>query len=359
MSLQAAFEKYTLNFRFIAGTSRGTMTRKSVWLIKVWDENNPDLFGIGEIGPLAGLSPDAQTNYTEVLGAVAQWLKAHSLPNSEDECLRLADALSEGGQPALRFGLETALLDLWSGGRRILFPSAFTSGNEPIPINGLIWMGDPAFMRNQARSKLDEGFTCMKMKIGAIGFEDELNILELLKEANTEVIRVDANGAFSPDDVQEKLEILSDFGLHSIEQPIAAGQWQEMRKVCQESPVPVALDEELIGVSPDQREQLLDTIQPAYIILKPTLLGGMAATRNWIQKAEERKIGWWMTSALESNIGLNAIAQQTAVLHYSGHQGLGTGQLYENNFDSPMIIRKGEMHYDNQHPWDLSKLSIC
>ncbi len=359
MSLKSAYEQYTLRFKFEAGTSRGTLTRKNIWVIKLWEKGHPDKYGLGEVGPLSGLSPDDGTAYDQILENISAELAHIELPATEEKCLALAASLAGSNHPALRFGLEMALLDLWSGGRRILFPSAFTAGKEEIPINGLIWMGDKAFMRQQVVEKVADDYSCIKMKIGAIDFESELDLLQYLNEAGVEIIRVDANGAFNPDNAMNKLDKLAAFGLHSIEQPIAAGQWEVMRELCKNTPVPIALDEELIGIANDQRGVLLDTIKPQYIILKPTLLGGISATRAWIKAAEEREIGWWITSALESNIGLNAIAQFTAISHYKGHQGLGTGQLYENNFDSPMQIRHGVMHYDTSIPWNLTELSIC
>ncbi len=359
MPLQAAFQPYILNFRFEAGTSRGTLTEKQTWILKIWDDQDPSVYGLGEVGPLAGLSVDSTTDYSPILRRLLTELPGHSCPSTEEDCFELSRTLSGEDHPALRFGLETAFLDLRNGGRRLIFESDFTSGKSTVPINGLIWMGQKSFMQDQAKKKSGEGYTCMKMKIGAIDFEAELDLLRMLKEEGIQVLRVDANGAFTMKDVMQKLERLAELGLHSIEQPIAAGQWKEMKQVCKDSPVPVALDEELIGIPEDERARLLDYICPSYIILKPTLLGGLRATRDWVRLAGERQTGWWVTSALESNIGLNAIAQQTACLEFTGHQGLGTGQLYENNFDSPLTIRRGEMHYDKSHTWNFNHLDIC
>lgn len=359
MSLKSAYEQYTLRFKFEAGTSRGVLTQRKIWVVKIWEEGKPEKFGLGEIGPLAGLSIDDGTDYDKVLEDISEELTHIELPATEDKCFSLASSLADPGQAALRFGLETALLDLWTGGRRIPFPSAFTAGKEEIPINGLIWMGEESFMHEQAINKVADGYTCIKMKIGAIDFDTELRLLADLHETDVDIVRVDANGAFAIDEAMNKLDKLATFDLHSIEQPIAPGQWEAMSELCKNSPVPIALDEELIGINPDQRGELLDKINPQYIILKPTLLGGLAATRAWIKAAEEREIGWWITSALESNIGLNAIAQLTAISHYHGHQGLGTGQLYENNFDSPLQIRHGVMHYESSLPWNYNGLSLC
>ncbi len=348
-----------MRFRFRAGTSRGVLTEKKIWVIKIWHSENPEVFGLGEVAPLSGLSIDDGINYDEVLEDVKEDVGQAVLPESEDKCLTLAANLCPEGLPALHFALEMALVDLWKGGRRLLFSSAFTAGKEEIPINGLIWMGEEAFMREQARKKLQDGFTCIKMKIGAIGFEQELKILDLLRDEGVEILRVDANGAFSPGEALEKLQKLSGYQLHSIEQPIASGQWEQMAELCRAAPVPIALDEELIGVTGDDRGKLLDAIGPRFIILKPTLLGGIAATRSWIREAVDRDIGWWITSALESNIGLNAIAQMTAILNYTGHQGLGTGQLFENNFDSPMKVRNGHLYFDPAGKWDFKDLDYA
>jgi o-succinylbenzoate synthase len=266
----------------------------------------------------------------------------------------LTDLVGEA-YPALHFGFETALLDLRHGGQRVIFPGPFPKGKTAIPINGLIWMGPAAQMRTQIEEKLAQGYTCLKMKIGAIDFAAECGLLAAVRDRfppEQITLRVDANGAFSPAEAPRKLEILSGFGLHSIEQPIRAGQAAEMARLCRESPVPVALDEELIGVQryADKRE-LLTRLRPPFIILKPTLLGGFAHCREWIELAGGLGIGWWMTSALESNVGLNAISQFTASLHPTLPQGLGTGQLYHNNIPSPLRIRNGQLLYEQGIEW--------
>jgi L-alanine-DL-glutamate epimerase-like enolase superfamily enzyme len=238
-----------------------------------------------------------------------------------------------------------------------LFPSDFTKGKDSIPINGLIWMGDPVFMKQQIKDKLASGFSCIKLKIGAIDFDNELELIKSIRnefDAKTIEIRVDANGAFKPNEALEKLKRLSDYNLHSIEQPIRQGQVGDMAQLCSETPLPIALDEELIGVfSVTEKQFLLQTIKPQYIILKPTLVGGFKGSQEWIALAESNQIGWWVTSALESNIGLNAIAQWTYTLESQLPQGLGTGGLFTNNIQSPLVVDSGQLVYDLKTKWNL------
>jgi O-succinylbenzoate synthase len=259
------------------------------------------------------------------------------------------------------FALETALLDYRSRGRKLLYDSDFTAGKTGIPINGLIWMGELEWMQQQIRQKLDSGFNCLKLKIGAHDFEQELQLLKQLRKeypATELSIRVDANGAFSISEAEEKLQRLSEWELHSIEQPIKPGNWDAMARLCAVSPVPIALDEELIGPQESNyKKRLLYFIKPQYIILKPTLVGGIASTQEWIRWAEHHSIGWWLTSALESNIGLNAIAQFAATVPTGLPQGLGTGQLYTNNFPSPLTVNKGHLYHHPDRPWDISTIS--
>ncbi|MDQ2794603.1 MAG: o-succinylbenzoate synthase, partial [Bacteroidota bacterium] len=267
-------------------------------------------------------------------------------------------ALVGPGWPALTFALETAVLDLAHGGRRQLYGNAFSHGEAALPINGLVWMGDAGFMREQIQQKLAAGYSCLKLKIGSLDFATELAILaEIRAVAGPQqlTLRVDANGAFAPAQALRQLAQLAEFGLHSIEQPIRAGQPAAMAALCRTSPLPIALDEELIGVSDPARQMaLLDEIGPAYLVLKPTLLGGHAATRRWIALAEARGIGWWLTSALESNVGLNAVAQLTAEYDVRGFpQGLGTGQLYHNNVAAPLHVAGGLLRYDPTGNWEL------
>jgi L-alanine-DL-glutamate epimerase-like enolase superfamily enzyme len=263
--------------------------------------------------------------------------------------------------PAIQFALETALEDLAFETDFSPYPGLFLEGKKRIPINGLVWMGTEEFMLQQIQEKIDSGFNCIKIKIGAINFETELGLLDSIRKKYSEneiEIRVDANGAFLPNEALRKLEKLSKYKLHSIEQPIKQDQWNHMASLCANSPIPIALDEELIGVldSGDQ-QQMLDFIRPQYIILKPSLIGGISASNTWIQSAEKRNIDWWATSALESNIGLNAIAQWVSNIPTIMPQGLGTGQLFSNNLDSPLTIIKGHLESNVNLDWDKSVFS--
>jgi o-succinylbenzoate synthase len=349
-NLKASFTKRSLQFKRPAGTSRGILNSKDSWFIIVRDEKNPDIYGIGEAGILPGLSIDNPIELVDKLNEVCQ--------NINDFQFYLEKELTDF--PAIRFGLETALIDFNGNGNRVLFPSDFTNGQDSIEINGLVWMGEFDFMRKQIVEKIESGFSCIKLKIGAIDFDEEIELIKSIRNEFSEKdieIRVDANGAFSKEDALEKLKILSDYQLHSIEQPIKQGQWQEMAKLCEISPLPIALDEELIGISTkDKKRKLLETIKPQYIILKPGLLGGFQQSEEWIEIAGKNNVGWWVTSALESNIGLNAIAQWTYTLGNKMPQGLGTGQLYVNNFESPLEIKKGRLLYKPGQNWDLRDL---
>ncbi len=340
--MKATYKKYILNFKRPSGTSRGVLTQKETWFLLLHAD---DRCGIGECGILRGLSVDDVPHYEEML----QWVCKNMHLGQE----KLLAALTEF--PSIQFGLEQAFLSLESQNPFELFPSDFTQKGFPISINGLIWMGDESFMLSQLEQKLKDGFQCIKMKIGAIDFATELSILKVIRDNFTpeEIeLRVDANGAFSAADALEKLQQLSEFKLHSIEQPIKPNQWESMAALCKNTPLPIALDEELIGVfSVTEKKQLLQTIQPQYIILKPSLVGGFGGCREWIQLAEKYKIGWWITSALESNIGLNAIAQWAYTLGNTMPQGLGTGSLYTNNFESPLEVSKGKLYYSTTKQW--------
>ncbi len=347
MSLLLSFVPHTLKFKFEAGTSRGVLTSKTTYVATVRDHEFPEVYGVGECGPLKGLSPDDLPDIEDILSELSRSFNRLSLGPEGWEPADLLDRLVSRAYPAARFGLETALRDLQNGGRRVYFDNDFSKGKQSIDINGLIWMGTPAFMEEQIEAKLASGYKTLKMKVGAIDFEQECRLLEGIRKrfsANEIILRVDANGAFQPGDALRKLERLAVFDLHSIEQPVAKGQPELMARLVRESPLPIALDEELIGiVSEPERRKLLEIIRPPYIILKPTLLGGFAETRRWIAIAEEMGIRWWITSALESNIGLNAIAQFTAEFTNPLPQGLGTGQLYENNFASGLRIENGRL----------------
>jgi o-succinylbenzoate synthase len=352
--LKFSYLKRNLIFRFDAGTSRGVLKTRAVYWIKCWNTSDQTVVGWGEAAPLVGLSPDYRVDFEQRLQEQLEEAEKQSWPKTEDELLLLIQDLIPFDLPSIRFGLETAVLDLLNSGQKRIFPNRFFDDQLPIPINGLIWMGDRDFMLRQIDQKLEEGFDCIKMKIGAIDFEQELELLGYIRERVTPekmVLRVDANGAFSVQEAFSKLERLAAYSLHSIEQPINAGQWQAMRDLCQATPLPIALDEELIGVK--EKAELLDAIFPQHIILKPTLVGGILETREWIRLAEERGIGWWMTSALESNIGLNAISQLASSLHPSIPQGLGTGKLYHNNLDSPLQVHSRQIHYNTNIPWEV------
>lgn len=343
--MQASFKKHILEFKQASGTSRGILKNKSTWLIII-KEN--DKTGIGECGMFKGLSIDDREDYEEKL----RW--ATSNIN-----LGLAALLSELVEfPSIQFGLEMAFLSLKSKDTFNLFPSKFTESKDAIAINGLIWMGTKAFMNKQIKEKIKAGFSCIKMKIGAIDFDSEIELLKSIRKEFTSKdieLRVDANGAFSSSEALEKLKTLSDYNLHSIEQPIKQGQIEAMSNLCKQTPLPIALDEELIGVfSVTKKQELLQTIKPQYIILKPTLVGGFNGSDTWINVAEKNNTGWWITSALESNVGLNAIAQYTYNKQSKLPQGLGTGGLFTNNFDSPLVVKNGTLQYDNLKTWKIN-----
>lgn len=343
--MKASFFPYRLEFKQASGTSRGILKSKETWFIKIEDEHAT---GFGECGMFRGLSCDDRPDFESKL----KWVCHHIDLGLEQLLIELIDF------PSIQFGLEMAFLDLLSDSSNVLFPSKFTSGKASIPINGLIWMGDEQFMKSQIRSKIDAGFNCLKIKIGAIDFDAELSLIKAIrKEYDVETIelRVDANGAFSPLEAMEKLKRLSDFNLHSIEQPIRQGQHDAMAKLCAHAPLPIALDEELIGIHDvTKRGLLLQTINPQYIILKPTLVGGFSGSQSWIDLAEKQSVDWWITSALESNIGLNAIAQWTYQLNVNRPQGLGTGALYTNNIEAPLKIYNGRLIYEPSVKWTIN-----
>lgn len=353
VQLQFSFTKRTLVFRFDAGTSRGVLKTRDVYWIKAFDPKNPEIVGWGEAAPLVKLSLDYREEFEEILTESLQKMSSETWETSQESILQKLKDLIPFSLPSIRFGLETAILDWSLGGKRRILDNDFFDSQKPIPINGLIWMGDRDFMMEQIDQKLAEGFECIKMKIGAIDFEQEIDLLTYIRSRfspNQITLRVDANGAFSPKDAPGKLERLAELQIHSIEQPILVGNWKGMRDLCKTTPLAIALDEELIGVQ--EKEELLDQIQPQHIILKPTLLGGILETQEWIQLAEERGTGWWMTSALESNIGLNAISQLASTFDPAIPQGLGTGKLYHNNLDSPLEIRSGKIHYNPAKSWE-------
>ncbi|WP_209403078.1 o-succinylbenzoate synthase [Pseudozobellia sp. WGM2] len=349
--MDAKYKKYTLNFKRPSGTSRGVLTQKETWFLIFHHEGK---YGIGECGLLKGLSIDDVPDYEQKL----DWVCNH-LDLGERILLR---QLKE--YPSIQFGLEQAFLSLRSENPFELFESDFTRDQSPIPINGLVWMGDETFMHEQISQKLEEGFQCIKMKIGAIDFESEIALLESIRKkfSKTEIeLRVDANGAFRTETALDKLKVLARYDLHSIEQPIRQGNILEMKNLCEVTPVPIALDEELIGVfDVTNKRELLQTIKPQYIILKPSLVGGYVGSKEWIDLAESMNIDWWITSALESNIGLNAIAQWTFTLNNDMPQGLGTGALFTNNLESPLSVSNGKLLYRNNKNWKTNLMEeLC
>lgn len=347
--IQATYQKYILNFKRPSGTSRGILKTKETWFLML---NREGKWGVGECGILRGLSFDDKPEYEGKL----RWL----CQNINLDKSILMHELREF--PSLQMGFETAWFSLNSPTHPYeLYPSPFTQSEAPIEINGLIWMGKEQFMKTQIEEKLKEGFHCIKMKIGAIDFDNEVKLLKSIRNsfsASEIELRVDANGAFTPKDAMRKLERLANLELHSIEQPIRQGQWQEMARLCEETPLAIALDEELIGViDKDKQKELIETIQPQYITLKPSLIGGFSGSDSWIKNAEQHGIEWWITSALESNIGLNAIAQYTYVKNSELPQGLGTGSLYSNNIPAPLYVNNGALYYLQNETWNTDTLN--
>lgn len=342
--MKAEYQRYDLIFKQAAITSRNTLLKKETYFIKVWDENNPSLYGLGEASIFRGLSAEDSPNYEAKLKEVC-------------ENISTINFLELKPWSSILFGIETAIADLKSGGRCLLYDTPFTRGEEGIRINGLIWMGNKEEMAERISQKLSQGFNCLKLKIGGIDFASELDLITSIRSRFPQDIlelRLDANGAFSPDNAMQKLEQLSRFGIHSIEQPIKQGNYNAMAEICNSSPIPIALDEELIGVvERDAKEEMLNAIKPQYIILKPSLAGGFVSSDDWISLAEERGIDWWATSALESNIGLNAIAQWVSAKPITMPQGLGTGQLYTNNIPSPLFIEGERLYHSSKGKWSL------
>ncbi len=345
--LKANYKKFNLKFNFPAGTSRGVFHEKDSYILKITDTEKPNIFGLGECSPLIGLSIDNFENYESTLDQTCEMINQSGEVPADIDLDKF---------PSIDFGLETALLDLENGGIKKIADTNFFNKSEEIHINGLVWMNDKDHMKNQIKEKIEQGFKCIKLKIGAINFDDECYLLEEIRKTFSEEdmqIRVDANGAFENEFALKKIERLSQYDLHSIEQPIRQGQWSIMANLCKKSPIPIALDEELIGVTTEAgKKLLLQIIKPQYIVLKPTLLGGFLSSQEWIEIAHEMDIDWWVTSALESNIGLNAICQWTSTFELNEFQGLGTGQIYQNNFNSPLVVSKGSIKYDKSIKWD-------
>lgn len=353
--MKISFASHLLEFKFNAGTSRGVLKTRKVWIVKLEQVQE---VGIGEIAPLKGLSTEGYESFEPKLIKELQLFKKAIV----DDDLTLGD-IEDSLSSSTLFGLESALLNLKSFQEGQVFSNSFFINERKIPINGLVWMGNAEFMKNQVREKLEKGFSCIKMKIGAIGFEKEVELLQDIRGEFTEeelTLRVDANGAFSFEEAKRALNKLNELGIHSIEQPIKAGQWERMQALCEyASKTGIALDEELIGVrNTKEKISLLDTIKPQYIILKPTLHGGISGTQEWIRLAEEREINWWITSALESNIGLNAICQLTNEYPINRAQGLGTGSLYHNNIPSPLELDGEFIYYNSSKQWNFNSLDF-
>lgn len=326
--MEASYFRYLLQFKRPSGTSRGVLLDKETFILEI-SENGKK--GVGECAIFRGLSFDDRPDYEDKL----KWL----CENIEKDFADLKEELKDF--PSIWFGYEQAILNLKHGGS-LYFPSEFTEGKSAITINGLIWMGEIGYMEEQIEEKLEKGFHCIKLKIG-VNWREEHIILQKLREKFSKdqlELRVDANGGFNKEEAVLVLQQLADLDIHSIEQPIKAGNWHDMKELCSKTPTPIALDEELIGITdPDKKKLLLETVKPQYIILKPALVGGFSGSDEWISLAEEQNIGWWITSALESNIGLNAIAQYTVTKKNPMPQGLGTGSLFVNNFESSLDLR--------------------
>lgn len=344
--MRLEFAPYLLNFKEPGGTSRGVLTEKPTFLIKVYDEKEPQKFGIGEAAVFPGLSPEADGNYV--------WKLTELLAN-----VAIGRPTDLSRHSSIQFGLEQAILDFSNGCKGIYFPSAFTQGEKSIEINGLVWMGNLDLMMHRLEEKIKSGFKCIKIKIGAISWQSELQLISSIRSKYSEneiTIRVDANGGFEFLDCLPKLQEMADLGVHSIEQPIKPGNVERMAEICKISPVPVALDEELIGKGTlEERIETLEKIKPQYIILKPALCGGFSGATEWIDEAKKRGIGWWITSALESNIGLNAIAQFTASVEAKGPQGLGTGGVFTDNFVTPIYLEEDRLKFDPDRKYDYSQ----
>jgi o-succinylbenzoate synthase len=371
MVLRSSVHKKNFSFGFQARTSRGQMRERNSWFIKVWGEENPEVFGVGECGPLPGLSVEDLSKLDEELSLTVGRINhgkfvLSDLPEDLSGKLRqIHHLLNEyfsstflSQHPALVFALETAILDLSHGGTRKIFENPFSMG-QPVEINGLVWMGGLDFMLQQVEIKIRDGFRCLKLKIGGMDFDRECDILQYIRRKyfrDKIEIRLDANGAFKPEEASYKLKALSRFDVHSIEQPIKPGK-REMEELCKDPLIPIALDEELIGLSnTEDKERLLDRIKPQYVILKPSLLGGLLACEEWITMAKSRGIGWWITSALESSVGLNALGQYASSLSPEIPQGLGTGEIFTNNIGSPLQLNKGQLSLNLGQEWDFSWL---
>lgn len=346
--MRLEFAPYLLKFKEPAGTSRGVLLDKPTFFIKVYDEKDPERYGIGEAAVFPGLSPEADGNYV--------WKLTELMAN-----IAIGRPTDLSRHSSILFGLEQAILDFSNDCQGIYYPGKFTEGELSIEINGLIWMGDLNRMLERLEEKIKAGFQCVKLKIGAINWDKEIGIVRFIRSRFSDselMIRVDANGGFTPAESLSRLKELADLGVHSIEQPIKSGTPDIMAEICKESPLPIALDEELIGKgSTKERIETLEKIKPTFIILKPALCGGFSGASEWIEESEKRGIGWWITSALESNVGLNALAQWTAFSQAKGPQGLGTGALFTNNFESPVYLEADKLKFNPDSHFDYGQFS--
>lgn len=351
--LQLATSPYLLHFCAPAPTSRGVLTQRTIWLVRIWQRQQPTLNGWGECGPLPSLSRDDHPHFG---AAVAEQLQLFNKAGLQ----RIADAQRwlerwVAPLPSFAFGVETALRDLANGGRRQLWDTPFARGERGLPTHGLIWMDDPAGLQRQVEAKIAAGFRTLKLKIGARPFEEELDLLRWIRAAAPEIeLRLDANGAFEPAEALDRLDRLAAFQIALVEQPVQPGHWGVLADLSRHSPVPIALDEELIGVhTADQRRALLETVRPQYLILKPALLGGFSAAEAWIAEAESRSIRWLTNSLLESNLGLNALCQWTSAVGGERTHGLGTGTLFANNIPSPLRLTGCRLTLGDPRGWQL------
>lgn len=352
--LHIAAIPYTLRFHKPAPTSRGPLTTRSVWFLRVWDDNAPGISGWGEAGPLPGLSRDDCDAFGAEVARTCAAFHRSGYSNVAEARSAAEDLIVPW--PSLAFGVETALLDLAGGGRQRLWDTPFARGEAGLPTHGLIWMDTPEGILRQVEAKIGAGYDVIKMKIGALPFAEEVALLQHLRDAFPDVeVRLDANGAFAPDEAVHRLDALAAFDVAFVEQPVRSGQWAAMTEVCRRSPVPIALDEELIPIiSTEERRALLDAVRPHYLILKPALLGGFSACEAWISDAEERGVRWIANSLLESNIGLNAICQWTSATGGETVHGLGSGTLFANNIDGPIHLRGAQLELNRDRQWDFA-----
>lgn len=364
--LKATLHKKVFHFSFEARTSRGVMKDRTSWFIKIFDDADASKFGLGECAPLTGLSPELNDGFENELNTFVDSFNAAKLAGTwskPEEIHQLIETKfsSIKSISSIVFALETALIDLSNGGDRTIFSHSSFKTGKGIPINGLIWMGGMDFMLQQIEIKIRDGFTCIKLKVGGLDFEKECDVLQYVRRKyfrENITIRLDANGAFKNEDVLYKLNELAKFNVHSIEQPLKKGS-EYLPEICAKSPIPVALDEELLGISDmSARKALLEKVKPQFIILKPSLHGGLYGSSEWISEAMARGMGWWLTSALESNIGLNALAQFVSLYPVQIPQGLGTGSIYDDNFLGPLEVTKnGELSLNSRYPWELEEFS--